>query len=610
MAFEADKGRRAAPAGPRAALLADRRDGADLWGATQAMRPLAELCLSADAETPFALGLVGGPGAGKTFALRRLVEAAEARARAGGPGLLAKIVVARVDVGAGDPASAVAAAVFGALESDYAALADEAAQATVDPRHAAAAAGERHDDIVSRLEQERCARDEAEARRARLSEALLRETPGSRIDAFIRTSRSSIESKLRRFGFDGDAGLSFRSLVGDLAGARAPSRLGLFLRAMWAYGGQTRLIVLALLAFALALATDRLRLRAVQYWLTGLSAEAQTAVDWVKAHDDRLHYASEALIAVGVAALVVNVLRAAGFTRLLFQGLRMLDLDVQERRRELDASAARLERRVASLQIEADAAGRQAEELARRAGGAQGPSRPQGPSFLGAEGPARAARAFLDDLGRAMDASVTPTPQRVLILIDGLDALASAEARRFLETATRLAGRGFAVIAAVDLTRFGATREIAEALFDVVYDITPATGTVAPWLLPPPASPEAKVLELAGPLDETETGFLKAASALVGAQPRALKRFYNAYRLARLSDAPRGALALSLAALMAPNPDAAAALCSAFSGEGEFTAPPGPPALKAAFERLGVQGMGKDAARRAFAAARRYAPWG
>jgi hypothetical protein len=517
-------------------------------------------------------------------------------------------VAARVDAGAGDPASAIAAAVFGALEADYAALADEAAHATVDPRHAATAAAERHDEIVGRLEQERRARDEAEARRARLSESLLRETPGSRIDAFIRASRSSIDSKLRRFGFEGDADLNFRSLVGDLAGFRARSRLGLFLRALWAYRGQMRLIVLAILAFALSVAADRLRLTTVQDWLSGWSAQAAPAVDWVKAHDDGIRYASDALFAVAVAALLANVWRAAAFTRLLFQGLRMLDLDVQERRRELDASAARLERRVATLQIEADAAGRRAEDLARRAGGAPAPNRPQGPTFLNA--PEAPGRAFLDDVGRAMDARVTPAPQRVLIAIDGLEGLDAPEARRFLETATRIAGRGFAVIAAVDLSQLGDVRAVAEPLFDVVYDVAPATAAVAPWLLPPPTPPEAKALELAGPLDETETGFLKTASALIGAQPRRLKRFYNAYRLARLGDAPRGALALSLAALMAPDADAAAALRSTFSGEGEMAAPAGPPALKAAFEGLGVQGVGKEAARRAFTAARRFAPWG
>ena len=145
----------------------------------------------------------------------------------------------------------------------------------------------------------------------------------------------------------------------------------------------------------------------------------------------------------------------------------------------------------------------------------------------------------------------------------------------------------------------------------MVYDIAaPAAASAAPWLAPPPAPVEAKACELAGPLDEAEAGWLRTASPLIGPRPRALKRFYNAYRLARLSDAPRGALALSLAALMAPDPDAASALRWAFAGEGELAAPAAPAKLAAAYGRLGVQGMAKSEARRAFETARRFARLG
>ena len=78
MARESEKAAQrlgAAAAGPGAVLLSNRREGPDLWGVAEAMRPLADLCLSPEAETPFALALVGAPGAGKSFALRRLVEA-------------------------------------------------------------------------------------------------------------------------------------------------------------------------------------------------------------------------------------------------------------------------------------------------------------------------------------------------------------------------------------------------------------------------------------------------------------------------------------------------------------------------------------------------------
>src|SRR4051794_39721880 len=145
MGRESDKAaqRLGPPPGPGAVLLSHRREGPDLWGVREAVRPLADLCPSPDAPTPFALALGGGPGAGKSFALRRLVEAIEGRARSG-PGLLSKVVVAEVDasLAGNDPAGVVAGAVYAALERDggggaYAQLADEAAQGAGDPRHAA-----------------------------------------------------------------------------------------------------------------------------------------------------------------------------------------------------------------------------------------------------------------------------------------------------------------------------------------------------------------------------------------------------------------------------------------------------------------------------------------
>jgi hypothetical protein len=623
MAFEADKGRRAAPAGPSAPLLADRREGPDLWGAGEAMRPLAELCLSEEAQTPFALALVGGRGAGKSFALRRLLEAVEAGARGAGPPLLSKIVVAEVDAAAGgDPARAVAAAVFGALErgdgaTNYAALADEAAHSAVDPRHAAVAAAERHDEMSARLEQERRARDETESRRARLTESLLFETPGSRVDAFIRASRAAIEAGLRRFGFgEGDPDANFRGLVRDLAASRPRSRVWLFLRAIWAYRGQTRLLVLAILAFGLSALVNWLRLPSVGDWLVSLSGGLAPVVAGIGAHDDALAYANAALLALGFGALALNLWRAARFTNLLFRGLRLLRMDVEERRRALDASAARLERRVAALQIEADAAEARAETLARRAAGATS-VRPPGPAFLApADAPERAARAFLDELGRIIGAAATPAPHRILIALDGLDALPPAEARRFLETAVRVAGRGAGLVAAADLARLcDDPREIAESLFEAVYEVgAPAAADglarlLAPALPAPAPAPPAAVRP--APLDEAELGYLKSASALIGPRPRALKRFYNAYRLARLGEAPRAAVALSLAALMAPDAGAAAAWRWALSGEGfELAAPAGHAGLRAAFDALGLEGADKAAARAAFEAARRFAPWG
>ena len=144
-------------------LHADASDCADLQNTTEAIRPLAELCVVAEAQTPFLAGIVGPSGSGKSFALRRLVESVETLAAAAGktPGtpFLPRVVVIPIDAAgvSGDPACAIASAAFAALERErggvsYAAFADEAAHAGADPQRAAAAAAERHDEIGKRLE--------------------------------------------------------------------------------------------------------------------------------------------------------------------------------------------------------------------------------------------------------------------------------------------------------------------------------------------------------------------------------------------------------------------------------------------------------------------------
>src|ERR1700677_4148850 len=104
--------------GPREPVLfSDKSDSGDLLGVAEAVRPLAELCLAPEAQTPFLAGIVGPSGAGKSFALRRLVGAVDALANAaaktpGGP-FLSRVVIASVDAAgiSGDPASAPASAI-------------------------------------------------------------------------------------------------------------------------------------------------------------------------------------------------------------------------------------------------------------------------------------------------------------------------------------------------------------------------------------------------------------------------------------------------------------------------------------------------------------------
>ena len=241
-------------------FIADRREGPDLLDISESIRPLAELCAHKETQTPLMIGIVGPSGSGKSFALERLAASvdglAKAAARSSAGPFVSRIVTASIDAAgiAGDPASAVATAVFAALERDnYAALADEAAHASADPYQAANKALERHDEVRRRLDAERQARDDVEARRARLTENLLFETAGSRIDAFARARRGQIEGRLRRFDLaSGDSTANYKSLVRDLADVGWGARAGAMLNVVWAYSSQRRLLLIAIVLLALA----------------------------------------------------------------------------------------------------------------------------------------------------------------------------------------------------------------------------------------------------------------------------------------------------------------------------------------------------------------------
>jgi hypothetical protein len=632
--------------GPREPVLfSDKSDSGDLLGVAEAVRPLAELCLSPEAQTPFLVGIVGPSGAGKSFALRRLVGAIDALANAaaktpGGP-FLQRIVMASVDAAgvSADPASALAAAAFVALERDragvsYPALADEAAHATTDPRRAALAAADRLDEIVRRLETERVAREEVEAKRARLPELLLYETPGSRVDSFIRTSRAGIDARLRRFGLgEADTTVNYRDLVRDLSSLGAGSQFGLVLRAIWAYRGQARLLASALISFLLAFGLDRLRSPGADAKLRGLGVTFAPVADWIAGHGEWLEWAVDSLIVLGFVALFVNVWRALSFSALLYRGLRILNLDIRERRRELDASLARLERRIAALSVEAEGANKRAETMTKRAGGNPRLPRAPGPIFLGAlESPAKVSREFFSELSRLLSASgsnAMPAPQRLIFVIDNLEALAPVDASRLIETASALFGPGCIGLVACDPAALtsgsgggSAPRAFAQNLFQVVFDVSSVAATnvgrLAGRLLTasePPSSLnpiDASRSAVGEPLTPGEGALLTALTPLTSGTPRAVKRFHNAYRLARIASAPRPVVALMLAAFSSPDENLAARLRETMLGEDSDLANlSGPDAWVAAIKVARVAHGGpitKAEALAAWDAARRYAP--
>ena len=594
-------------------IYADGPDSAaDLMDAAEATRPLAEIALAADAQTPFLIGFVGPSGSGASFALRRWVDNLEglagAAGRTAGSPFVSKVVVASIDAAgvSGDPACAIASAAFTALERDhdgvnYATLADEAAHAGADPLRAAAAAAERHDELARRLESERAARDDVEAKRARLTDTLLYETPGSRIDAYIRGNRGAIEARLRRFGLaEGDAMINFRDLVRDFDSAGPVARVGAAVRAIWAYRGQVGLLFIAVIAFALAFAVDQARTPQAGDGLRALASFLAPVADWLAAHQAWLVTASKALTAIGALALLVVLWRALAFAGLLYRGQRLLGHDTRERRRDLEASAARLNQRVAALEAQAEAAARHVEATSKRAGGLKRSDRAPGPPFAsGPEAPRYAARSFFVELGRLMsggDAAGPAAPQRVVFAFDNLDALAPADAAQLLEAAHALLGPGCVGAAALDpatLSRLDApeaAKRRLEKLFPIVFNVATLAfadgGRFAARLIgsnavvKPVRYIEAAASAITQALTPAETSLFAALAPLAGATPRAIKRFVNACRVARTSAAPRPAVALMLATRLGGDQTAIAAMRQALDGSADdLLDPAGPPAL-------------------------------
>jgi hypothetical protein len=618
-----------APGGHDAPFIADGARGPDLLDMGAAVQPIVEVIAHREAETPMMIGLVGPSGAGKSFALERVitgVAALSAAVQSGSGPFVDEIVTARIDAAAvgGDPGVAIAAATYAALcrndgdGSNYAALADDAAHAGADPHLAASKAVERHDDARRRLDSETQSRDEVEARRARLSDVVLFETPGSRVDAYARANRGRIETRLRRFDLiAGEPIANYKDLVRDLAGAGSASRAAVVVRAIWAYRSQTRLLLWTILFFVLAILAAQLGSEGLGKWLRNLGAPTTAIADWLAAHGDLIGDVVLVFSALGVLALALNLWRAFIFTGGLYRGVRLLNFDLRERGRDLDSASARLNRRIAALTAEAEAAARHAEAAEKRAKseGRSAPLRGPSPTFLESSlAPQAASRAFMTAVGKAIageaereipTVSLTPSapvtaPKRMLLAFDNLDALSTHEARQLIETAHSLLSRGFIAVFAFDpdalRMAFADETQLTQRLekvFPIIFNVAAASvrgdGLAGRLLSGAPGATSAqdpRSSMLSEPIGEAEASVLTAVAPLAAATPRGVKRFLNAYRLARPGAGNRAALALALAAQQGGDPAARAALEQMIAA-GAMDDPAGPPALAAAVRAAG-----------------------
>ena len=586
-----------APATPDDSLplyTPDLPAGPDALGKGAVLAGVAELLAHKRATPPLTIGLFGGRGTGKSFALEQLLDrvkrlAAAAAGLGGKSPYLSRIVTVKVDAArsTADPATAIAAEIFRTLNGgstgseQYAALAQEAAHAVRDPHVVAREANERLTEARHRLHAERQVLRDLDGSRARLVETVLYESAGSNIDTYARVNRSRIEARLRAFDFThGDPLGIYRDLVRDVAeSGGANGRIATFLKALWAYRGQTRLLVVAVILLVLAWGCGRAAgtQEAWLPWLRGTGDLGATIASWISANIGWLAAIGEAAVLGACIAAVACAWRAFRFTQPIFRGASLLALDLETRRRDLDGLIANQTHHVDAIAAEVDAHARRAEEAERRARAAD--ERTTRPTAALVDSPfeaaqdngdqrARLAIAFISSLAAAMargSGNGFAVPQRLVVAIDNLDSLPPARAAGFIEAAHRLlSATGFELLLAADPSRLAAAWGEADgadclakyvqvplhldtAEPDVYADmaralIGGATTENAQW---PQVDAGRSMLDL--PWRSGEVDLVAGLAPLAGRSPRSVKRFVNIYRLARARAENYPALALLLA---------------------------------------------------------------
>ena len=603
------------PDSPAPLFHADRAQAPSLAD-DPALDLLGDLAVHGQTQTPLTIGLFGEPGAGKSHALEALARRARgltAAARADGP-FVQGVITVQVDAPdlQGDAASGLASAIHAALLSGGGGrLAATAVEAATDPQAAAQEAAQKLEDIRQRQLAEQQTLEELKAASAGINETLMVATTDNRVDDYARRNRRRLEAGLQRFGFSGDATAVYKDLVRELIDRPGPlSRLSAFANTVWAYGGQARLLVWAaaffLLAWVLGLAQ---RTRAD--WLAGLRSAAEGAsepANWIEGHTHWLTYLGNAAITAGLVCLGINIWRAARFTMPLLQGARLLEEEAAKRRAALDVLIAGQAKQVELLAGEAQnlaalvqAAERRVRELA--ASGA--PSARNLFATSTSPTPGLDASLYLDAIQKGLG---TPgAPRRILVLLDGLEALPAQQAAAVVDGAHQCLDRpGFLLAMAADAAQLAAgwggaaeaTRRIeryVQAPFTVrmIRDEQASIAYAHQLLGAAPESAAAPIDATRSALDQAvkpvETHLLGKLAGLAGDTPRAVKRYLNLWRLARPLAEDSGALALMLALDNGATAGELAAMGAAMDLE-EPDAPlaihPGEPRLAAALDAV------------------------
>jgi hypothetical protein len=564
---------------------------------------LAELIVHSRTETPLTIGLLGGRGSGKSSALVEIVRSIEAAphpdANRSEANRLGRVHVVPIDASRLDGTATVALAdnLHASLVDPYPALVGEAIHASRDPRLAAREAFEALDTARRKLSGERSALETEEARRAGLTEVVLFETPGTRIDAYARANRSTLKKRLAGLGIEGEPIRAFKQLVFQTMDG-ASARLWFVLRSFWNFKGQATLVVLALLASLAGIAAGLADSERAA-WLGRLrDLESTRAIAaWFEANIGLLDDLRRISFLAAGAAVAINIFRALRLVLPVFRAGTLLTEDLTLRRRQADVEFGHETRRVESLATEVDVLARRAAEAERRAGDQRtgngavaeaspfldDPAKRQAERFIAAIGKlVGTGNAELDAKGSSKPRAIE-APERIVIALDGLDQLEPARAGAILGTVHKTFGPDFVVLIATDperLKRAGADQldcwiqvpfQVAElslrndpsALVHAMLD-----PGLAQTVVPSTRDEERIALDL--PLSDAETRLLAELAPLAGASPRNLKRFVNLYRLARvLCPEHLGILALSLAL------DAGGTVTEIAAFEGALGAPAG-----------------------------------
>lgn len=542
----------------------------DILGVTPLLRRMAALLAQpgpqGSIQGPFTAAIFGRPGAGKSFALERLLAEAAQLARDGGG---ARLVAARVDARLGtDAATAIAGAIHKALVQpgaggrSYPLLAQEAAEADTNPEDAARKAQDRLIATRRQLDSERQTLQELSGKQTRVTDSLLYEAQGSRIDSFARANRAMLENRLRAFGFTGgDPVATFKDIVRDV-GERGgiTGRISAFVRSLWAFRGQMRLLVLAVL-FALIAWGAGLAQETRETWLAPLKnmESLKSATAWIEANIGLLSMAKNAAFWAAIAALALNVFRAFRFLSPVWRGANFLREDIGARRRELENMVANQARRVEDMTSEVETLSAQAvaaEKRAQSANSQKVAAAVTSPFTNQQNGTSVRAEAFIATIAERASRDSSDAPQRILVAIDNLDDLPSPKAAEFAaRTQSLLSAPCFAAVFTSDIERLRNAPELRHQLQRMIE---------APLSLPNPADGFSKLVSamlgretstaetpdsaaLNEPMRPAEPELLEALAPLAGQSPRDVKRFVNLYRLARPGVENFAPLALALA---------------------------------------------------------------